>query len=72
MKKVIKMELDKKKYETVRCLVEYMYIILTLSPNSVAPTIVNPLANAEVKELETGAAEGSLGSVDKTKEKRSI
>ena len=37
-----------------------------MSPNSVAPTIVNPLANAEVKELETGVAEGSLGSVDKT------
>ncbi len=43
-----------------------------MSPNSVAPTIVNPLANAEVKELETGVAEGSLGSVDKTAaEKRS-
>lgn len=41
-----------------------------MSPNSVAPTIVNPLANAEVKELETGVAEGSLGSVDKTTEKR--
>jgi len=41
-----------------------------LSPSSVAPTIVNPLANAEVKELETGASEGSLGSIDPTIEKR--
>ena len=43
-----------------------------MSPNSVAPTIVNPLANAEVKELETGVAEGSLGSVDKTEKRRTI